>query len=385
MTAPDCTHVLAFETLHPHRPPRCAICRVVLSTRDEDPGWEQILRARDRDGDAWQDRIWRWGLQEAPWHDHAGRRPRGDGRPISLEDWKERADLRLDAAIAANTERIRFLHDFVVAIAAVAPEQLGEREIRLLPGCVGEMRLVSFALLGWAATLLTNAIRRRGGDYDGIVRPQRIREAPFAGYRAAIAAAFLDEGALGGRGAGGLAGALPSGVEAKHGLRGGMQFGTVTCNPTRSGSSGARGEARVLSRLAAQQAVETARLGQQHVRVFDDEKGCYVHRPVHEGTHLLSPAHVELLRLCDVGEDRARARIENHSVVPAIDPVAVKQARQRVVALPGAPRSDHEAASMLRAARAAVVDQLAVFELIPPPQERPRLSDRDKNPFQTPE
>lgn len=378
----DCTHLVRGSGCDGHRAPRCALCGVVVGTRDGIPVWELSLGV-----ELAPDALRIWGLEGSPWHAYAGSRPHPDGSAGRLQGWKDMADLELDAALAANTARIAFLANYVKAIGAAAPPALSDAEVAALPGCVGEMRLVVFALLGWCAMHLANAIRLRGGDYEGVVRPHRQREAPYSGYRHALAAAFLDEGALGGRGAGGLASPVPEGVEATHGLRGGLQFDTVTCHPTRSGTQGARGEGRVLSRIAAQQAVETARLGQQHLRgtAIDPRTGAPELLVVEPGTHLLSPAHVALLQLCDVGSDNGRARVENNSIVPAIDPLAVREARLRIAArgLPGAPRSDHEAASMLRAARAAVRDQFLCLDLIPPPERR-RARAVDGNPFSTP-
>lgn len=370
MPAP-CTHRVSTTSREEHvptrlDPTRCLDCGTILATRDMRPTWEHLL---ERGGDPARIRE-EWGYREASAWLFSEHSPYRAGL---LAGRLDRQDLKLQQEIDANTERIVELTHLVKWIGATAPETLPTPVWLRLPDSVRPMRLTYCAILGWLGLSLVNAIRRRGGDYEGIVRPTRQRTTPFAGYRHALATAWTDDTELG---SGSLA---PSGVETTHGLPGGVLFDAMSVSPSRSSSGNAQGEARVLARLAAQDAVNTARVGQRHLRDTKGELHC-----IQEGKAFLSHAQKELLRLVDVGEMHSIAVIKKDSIIPAIDPLRVREAfdrlRHRRPSLPGTPTTEHEARLYLREARDAVIDQLLAFEMIPPLEHHPRPSAASSKP-----
>lgn len=361
-------------------PTRCIDCGTLVGGRELRPAWEHGLTRGNPDlfpKDWGYGNASSWMFSEfSPYGTtgHLEHTLRTGGKPGLLTG----GDVWLDAAIAANLVRIGDLVALVKRMGEAAPAPLAPGDWDLLPTTCHEMRLTYVLVLGWCALQLVNAIRLRGGDYEGIVRPTRQRETPFSGLRHALTAAWTEQTRLG------PSSKEPAGVEATHGLPHGIVFGTIAVSPSRSGSGHAQGEDHLLSRLAVLEAMEGARVCQRHSL---DKEGLLV--TIDSGAGHLLPVHLELLRLCLVGRDNRVATHDKHGIVPAIEELSVRDAvadlrRRR---FPGAPDTEHEARLLLRRAKEAVTDQLFVCGLIPPPQERSRRGAERQpaiNPFAAP-
>ncbi len=352
----------------------CLLCGTEVASRDLPSAWERAFFGRLSEST-----LAAWGYGDMPaWAGEDAMAFRASG---GLAAWTEKHDLLLDAHVAENTRRIQQIADFVRQLRIAAP--------------AAKANELEFTIHAWAAVVLTNAIFQRAGDYDAIIRPFTPRRHPFTGYRAAMTACMLQTFAAPtlapiSRG--------PSGVETTHGLPGGVVFDEMHCAPSRSGTAHAPSVA-VENRVSVIRSVERARLGQHHVLVTPappadlprrvpcalcsltlepgsapyprclDDRGHRVWEPTHDRARILqplTPVHLELLRLVDVGLERASARVENKSIVPAIDPLRVRDALAELRRIPGAPKTEHEARLMIKVARLAIVDQLRLDGLIPP-------------------
>lgn len=356
----------------------CLLCGTEVASRDLPSAWERAFFGRVADTT-----LAAWGYGDmAAWAGDDAIAYRASG---GLAAWTERHDLLLDAHVAENTRRIQQIADFVRQLRVAAP--------------AAKANELEFTIHAWAAVVLTNAIFVRAGDYDAVIRPFTPRRHPFTGYRAAMTACMLQTFAAPtlapiSRG--------PSGVETTP-LRGGVVFDEMSAHPTRS-STGHAPSVAVENRVSVIRSVERARLGQHHILVTPapptelprrtpcalcaltlepgpapyprclDDRGHRVWEPTHDRARILpplSPVHLELLRLVDVGLERVSARIENKSVIPAIDPLRVRDALTELRHGRAATITEHEARLMIKAARAAIVDQLRIDGLIPPESANP--------------
>lgn len=198
---------------------------------------------------------------------------------------------------------------------------------------------VTLTMLGVFAVALWNIARARSSEADLIVRARRRRDTAFAGYRHAAAEALAPRPLLG-LGAGLRLG----GAQAKHGLRGGMQFGRVVCSPDTNRTGEARGEDALIDRIDLTWAVGAARISETDRR---------------------------LLELTDVGVVRTRARRTKRGIAPAVEPLSVPDALERLRGLPDVPRNQREAKRRIQRARDAVRDALRERGLIPPRERQP--------------
>lgn len=198
---------------------------------------------------------------------------------------------------------------------------------------------VTLTILGVFAVALWNIARMRSSEADLIVRAHRRRETAFAGYRHAAAEALSPRPLLG-LGAGLRLG----GAQATHGLRGGMQFGRVVCSPDTNRTGEARGEDALIDRIDLTWAVGAARISETDRR---------------------------LLELTDVGVVRTRARRTKRGIAPAVEPLSVPDALERLRELPDVPRNQREAKKRIQRARDAVRDALRERGLIPPRERQP--------------
>ncbi len=386
-----CTHHVATHNLtgSATSPTRCRDCGVDVATIDGAPGWDRALFHR-----VTHQQLQDWGLHGMNDWAAEGTIPfRTSGHLAAHVD---RLDLRLDADIDANTRRIQEIHAFVQMLRGEAP---AARENEL-----------SFAIIAFAAVCLSNAMFARMGSYDAMIRPRVPRSHSFGGSRAALSAVFLDAPTMA------PTPFSPSGNESAA-IPGGVIFGGMSVAPTRANSGRAPGTFAIDARVSAMQSIRRARIGQEHIlvdwtpedaarlkrsppaivptcavctdhldlapRSCRDESPHRVFAVVHAGTTPLTELHLELLRLVDVGREVARARVENHSVIPAVDPLRIRDAvaalRKRYPDL-----TETQAKNAIRAARAAITDQFRVDGLISPRTKRPAPA-RDTEPFHSAE
>lgn len=202
---------------------------------------------------------------------------------------------------------------------------------------------VTLTILGWFASMLWNIARMRSSEADLIVRAHRRRDTAFSGYRHAAATALAPTPALG------LGGGLRlGGAQAKHGLRGGMQFGRIVCSPDHASTGAARGEDELIDRIDLEAASRAAGLSETDRR---------------------------LLELTDVGVLRSRARRTKRGIALALEPLSVPDALERLRGLPDAPRTQREARKRIQRARDAMRDALRDRGMIPPRERRAAPSE----------
>ena len=287
-------------------------------------------------------------------------------RPGRLDAWLDARDRALDADARENLARIQQLAAAVRALrahvqrrntlAAAGGARRRPRPTlprRLMPW-VRWCGVVWDAVLAWTGLELENARLRRGGLHEDIVTPSVARTTPFAGYRHAIAVAFGGEG-LGEIGAGGL---TLGGAESLFSLPRGVVLGSMAVAPTRTSSGSARGVDRIVASVDVWNAITAARVDRRvdtSGRVIDRGRG-------------LATAELRLLELVDYGATRARAFRQNRSVVPAVEPLTVRDALERLRRRDGAalPTTEHEAKLLIGRARRAILEVLVERGLVPP-------------------
>jgi hypothetical protein len=262
-----------------------------------------------------------------------------------LDRWIERADDALNADHAWTLAEISRLDAYRVRVLGAAGKATRCR--------------VTLTILAQFSRWIWNIARMRSGQADMLVRAHRGRETAFSGYRHAAAEALSPRPLLG-LGAGLRLG----GAQAKHGLRGGMQFGRIVCSPDVNRSRAARGEDELVDRIDLACAVGAARLS------YTDQR---------------------LLELVDQGAVRSRARRTKRGITLAVEPLSVQDALSRLREerdkhawqrdklgiddglpdlsdLPGTPR---EARKRIQRARDRVRDALRERGMIPERERQP--------------
>jgi hypothetical protein len=136
----------------------------------------------------------------------------------------------------------------------------------------------------------------------------------------------------------------------------GIVFGQMACHPSHGGGGRTKGEDRLLDSLGAGSALRAARVG----RVIDTILG----RIIHPGRPL-NAAEIELLRLCEYGIERPKAKEhKNGTLTLAVEALKVRDALPLLRA-PGHPRTEKEARQMLQRARKAYEEALQERGMIP--------------------
>lgn len=279
----------------------CIACNVTIAAPTGSPraAWESDLRRFDRYGDP----------------------PR-----FSVAAYKADEDGGLAAEMRARSARVAHLDK---AIRKEGVAALGR-----------DPSPVEVAMVGALCMLLWNAARSAEGRHEAIVDPSLRRDTAFGGIRHAIREAL--EGHTTTLGTGPTY--SPDGATSRP-LPQGVQFSTIACHESKSGTARTRGEDRILNRLDALAAIEDADLS-------------------HEDLHLLA--------LVEYGATRTKGRVEkNGTITPAIEPQRPKEAAEKLRAS-GIVMTEHEAKVRLRRARGKIAAAMQERGLIPPPRKPQR-------------
>jgi hypothetical protein len=231
--------------------------------------------------------------------------------------------------------------------AAAPPSWFGPLCAAIHAALQGELRAM--------AIIAVNALRRRGVEYDGSldqIHPRLQRAEPYAGLRHAIRGAFGTNDTSSGS-------SIPFSAMGTHKLPQGVQFGRMAVKPSKVRAAAPREPSTNAGDVW--DAIRAARVGAR----TRWEGGQLVREPGRP----LTEAEIELVRLVDGGLvslaiTERRGGI-TRVVSDAVEQLHPRDAVVRLQGLEGAPRTEHEARIMLKAARRAIAHVLEDRELIP--------------------